>query len=79
MSLFAISNKQGKHHLATTSAANAWIARFSSRSRGLKFETFSSNLGKGGVPIIKMEMSQLLLLGKFEYGGEPIFKVVLEC
>ena len=26
-----------------------------------------------------MHMSQLLLLGKFEYGGGPIFKVVLEC
>ena len=25
------------------------------------------------------DMSQLLLLGKFEYGGGPIFKVVLEC
>ena len=24
-------------------------------------------------------MSQFLLLGKFEYGGGPIFKVVLEC
>ena len=24
-------------------------------------------------------MSQLLLLGKFEYTGGPIFKVVLEC
>ena len=24
-------------------------------------------------------ISQLLLLGKFEYGGGPIFKVVLEC
>ena len=24
-------------------------------------------------------MSQLLLLGKFEYGGGSIFKVVLEC
>ena len=24
-------------------------------------------------------MSQLLLLGKFEYGGGAIFKVVLEC
>ena len=24
-------------------------------------------------------MTQLLLLGKFEYGGGPIFKVVLEC
>ena len=24
-------------------------------------------------------MSQLLLLGKFQYGGGPIFKVVLEC
>ena len=26
-----------------------------------------------------IHMSQLLLLGKFEYGGGPIFKVVLEC
>ena len=25
------------------------------------------------------DMSQLLLLGKFEYTGGPIFKVVLEC
>ena len=25
------------------------------------------------------DMSQLLLLGKFEYGGGPIFKEVLEC
>ena len=24
-------------------------------------------------------MTQLLLLGKFEYGGGPIFKVVLQC
>ena len=27
----------------------------------------------------KLHMSHLLLLGKFEYGGGPIFKVVLEC
>ena len=26
-----------------------------------------------------MDMTQLLLLGKFEYTGGPIFKVVLEC
>ena len=26
-----------------------------------------------------LHMSQLLLLGKFEYDGGPIFKVVLEC
>ena len=25
------------------------------------------------------DMTQLLLLGKVEYGGGPIFKVVLEC
>ena len=25
------------------------------------------------------DMTQLLLLGKFEYTGGPIFKVVLEC
>ena len=28
---------------------------------------------------VRLDMSQLLLLGKFEYGGGPIFKVVLEC
>ena len=26
-----------------------------------------------------VDMTQLLLLGKFEYTGGPIFKVVLEC
>ena len=30
-------------------------------------------------PWRKDHMSQLLLLGKFKYGGGPIFKVVLEC
>ena len=29
--------------------------------------------------IIKLGKTQLLLLGKFEYTGGPIFKVVLEC
>ena len=33
----------------------------------------------GGTESIKGCKSQLLLLGKFEYGGGPIFKVVLEC
>ena len=28
---------------------------------------------------VYLHMTQLLLLGKFEYGGGPIFKVVLEC
>ena len=28
---------------------------------------------------VKTHMTQLLLLGKFEYTGGPIFKVVLEC
>ena len=44
-------------------------------------------LAKGGsdlwcncyTPATRRYMSQLLLLGKFEYGGGPIFKVVLEC
>ena len=27
----------------------------------------------------QVNMSHLLLLGKFEYGGGSIFKVVLEC
>ena len=30
-------------------------------------------------PEKNVNMSQLLLLGKFEYTGGPIFKVVLEC
>ena len=29
--------------------------------------------------IEKLDMTQLLLLGKFRYGGGLIFKVVLEC
>ena len=29
--------------------------------------------------IYQIYMTQLLLLGKFEYSGGPIFKVVLEC
>ena len=28
---------------------------------------------------LKQNMSQLLMLGKLEYGGGPIFEVVLEC
>ena len=31
------------------------------------------------ITIIIIDMTQLLLLGKVEYGGGPIFKVVLEC
>ena len=31
------------------------------------------------VDMPQLHMSHLLLLGKFEYGGGPIFKVVLEC
>ena len=34
---------------------------------------------KGLKDFLKSNMSHLLLLGKFEYGGGPIFKVVLEC
>ena len=32
-----------------------------------------------GKPDTYIDMTQLLLLGKFEYGGGPIFNVVLEC
>ena len=32
-----------------------------------------------GLPPKVLLMTQLLLLGKFEYTGGPIFKVVLEC
>ena len=30
-------------------------------------------------PPFRTDTTQLLLLGKFEYTGGPIFKVVLEC
>ena len=36
------------------------------------------SLNNGGNPTT-LNMTQLLLLGKFEYTGGPIFKVVLEC
>ena len=32
-----------------------------------------------GAHYFRIGMTQLLLLGKFEYTGGPIFKVVLEC
>ena len=32
-----------------------------------------------GSTLETLDMSQLLLLGKVEYGGGPIFEVVLEC
>ena len=35
--------------------------------------------GSGGGDEMIRYMTQLLLLGKFEYTGGPIFKVVLEC
>ena len=35
--------------------------------------------GDDGYSKDKLFMTQLLLLGKFEYTGGPIFKVVLEC
>ena len=34
---------------------------------------------RGQGPRQQINMTQLLLLGKFEYTGGPIFKVVLEC
>ena len=42
------------------------------------FESIGLNLENFGLEK-SLGMSQLLLLGKFEYGGGPIFKVVLEC
>ena len=46
------------------------------------FLTVEKNLvthGKRHTYDIYAYMTQLLLLGKVEYGGGPIFKVVLEC
>ena len=40
---------------------------------------FSFIIAIEGLNFDQVDMSQLLLLGKFEYGGGPIFKVVLEC
>ena len=34
---------------------------------------------KNIISLLSSPMTQLLLLGKFEYGGGLIFKVVLEC
>ena len=34
---------------------------------------------KTRIKSVRLNMTQLLLLGKFEYTGGPIFKVVLEC
>ena len=45
-----------------------------------KLKKVSINISLTFLQIIwRVHMSQLLLLGKVEYGGGPIFKVVLEC
>ena len=41
-------------------------------------EVVDSAHGSEGVDV-EDDMTQLLLLGKFEYTGGPVFKVVLEC
>ena len=50
----------------------------------VQFDTCRQNILSARMDIFlwmeaKSDMSHLLLLGKFEYGGGPIFKVVLEC
>ena len=42
-------------------------------------ETNSAKLVSHVTSLKVRYMSHLLLLGKFEYSGGPIFKVVLEC
>ena len=52
------------------------------RTSGLtSVKMFNMEVPLGKVPGVYKNgyMSHLLLLGKFEYGGGPIFKVVLEC
>ena len=51
---------------------------------GAKVDSWTSLYGAAGKPgsrqcLSELNTSHLLLLGKFEYGGGPIFKVVLEC
>ena len=45
----------------------------------LIFSSLFKNCDNEEVSGAQEHMTQLLLLGKFEYGGGPIFKVVLEC
>ena len=60
----------------STCLKTKWTAKMSMSSRIRPIRT--------PPPIVRYlsalsDMSHLLLLGKFEYGGGPIFKVVLEC
>ena len=41
--------------------------------------TIQRGIPRWGDQGVFLHMTQLLLLGKFEYTGGPIFKVVLEC
>ena len=42
-------------------------------------KVFSNSSPSNEINKLQLNTTQLLLLGKFEYGGGPIFKVVLEC
>ena len=49
----------------------------------MKYFQYTGSQPETGMVVMEVEMvsgtSHLLLLGKFVYGGGPIFKVVLEC
>ena len=64
-----------KSHLACNKMTLGPSENFAGSSR-------SSSADLSLVPVFTVQhcdMSHLLLLGKFEYTGGPIFKVVLEC
>ena len=67
----------------TTTLALADETRFKREGKTKWKQTFKKHMKSLKLFGIEMksnlDMSQLLLLGKFEYGGGLIFKVVLEC
>ena len=59
----------------------AWSKSWPDQCSGVASAPGESDKTCGVVPTMgtDLHMSHLLLLGKFEYTGGPIFKVVLEC
>ena len=60
--------------VADTTAAWAFDVEVAAKQNDDKYVPY-----QGFASQERVDMTQLLLLGKFEYTGGPIFKVVLEC
>ena len=81
LAFFNFDDEYGNERLL--GSQESYILAWSSSRGPQKKKTKSKNtcglLNVGKHFRLAFDMSQLLVLGKVEYGGGPIFKVVLEC